>query len=87
MVDQGNQKSVFLRSEGNAILSRELHGAEGPRSGSNIPDPEYGLGCFADRIRIGCDKQRQFNRQFRALVGKSSTKASDRNRVSMTDFG
>lgn len=74
-------RKYFLRSEGNAILSGEWHGTEGPLGVSNIPDPNALSRAFVQSCQeLGMPYNPDFNgsRQDGAGIYQTTTRGNRR---------
>ncbi|MDE0522068.1 MAG: GMC family oxidoreductase N-terminal domain-containing protein [Boseongicola sp.] len=73
----------FLRSEGNAILSGDWHGTDGPLAVSNIPDPQPMTRAFVQSCQeLGIPYNPDFNGQVQAGCGVYQTTTRNGRRCS-----
>ena len=76
-------QKYFLRSEGNAILSGDWHGTDGPLAVSNIPDPQPMTRAFVQSCQeLGIPYNPDFNGQIQAGCGVYQTTTRNGRRCS-----
>ena len=76
-------QKYFLRSEGNAILSGDWHGTDGPLAVSNIPDPQPMTRAFVQSCQeLGIPYNPDFNGQVQAGCGVYQTTTRNGRRCS-----
>ena len=76
-------QKYFLRSEGNAILSGDWHGTDGPLAVSNIPDPQSMTRAFVQSCQeLGIPYNPDFNGQVQAGCGVYQTTSRNGRRCS-----
>ncbi|MYH59149.1 MAG: alanine-phosphoribitol ligase [Boseongicola sp. SB0675_bin_26] len=76
-------RRYFLRSEGNAILSGDWHGTDGPLAVSNIPDPQSMTRAFVQSCQeLGIPYNPDFNGQVQAGCGVYQTTTRNGRRCS-----
>ena len=76
-------KRYFLRSEGNTILSGELHGTDGPLGVSNLPDPQPMTRAFVQSCQeYGMPYNPDFNGAVQAGAGVYQTTTRNGRRCS-----
>ena len=76
-------QKYFLRSEGNAILSGDWHGTDGPLAVSNIPDPQPMTRAFVQSCQeFGIPYNPDFNGQVQAGCGVYQTTSRQGRRCS-----
>ncbi|MBD0864890.1 MAG: GMC family oxidoreductase N-terminal domain-containing protein [Rhodobacteraceae bacterium] len=78
-----NIQQYFLRSEGNTVLSGDMHGTDGPLGVSNIPDPQPVTRAFVQSCQeAGIPFNHDFNGRTQAGVGFYQTTTKDYRRCS-----
>ena len=76
-------QKYFLRSEGNAILSGDWHGTDGPLAVSNIPDPQPMTRAFVQSCQeLGIPYNPDFNGEVQAGCGVYQTTTRNGRRCS-----
>ena len=76
-------RKYFLRSEGNAILSGDWHGTDGPLAVSNIPDPQPMTRAFVQSCQeLGIPYNPDFNGPVQAGCGVYQTTTRNGRRCS-----
>lgn len=76
-------QKYFLRSEGNTVLSGDMHGTDGPLGVSNIPDPQLMTRAFVQSCQeAGIPYNPDFNGHTQAGAGFYQTTTKDYRRCS-----
>ncbi|NRB02983.1 MAG: GMC family oxidoreductase N-terminal domain-containing protein [Rhodobacteraceae bacterium] len=76
-------QKYFLKSEGNTVLSGDLHGTDGPLGVSNIPDPQPMTRAFVQSCQeAGIPYNPDFNGQTQAGAGFYQTTTKNNRRCS-----
>ena len=77
-------QQYFLRSEGNAILSGDWHGTDGPLGVSNVPDPHPTTLAFVQSCQeLGIPYNPDFNGRTQAGAGVYQTTTKNNRRCSV----